>query len=707
MKTAQKSGTVLIVDDNPTNLEVLSQTLIRDGFQVAVAIDGESAIDQVEYDRPALILLDIMMPGIDGFETCYRLRDNPETKDIPIIFMTALSGTDNKVKGFNLGAVDYITKPFQQEEVLARVRVQLKLSQLTSELEEQNRHLTHEVKKRKTVEGALRRFNQDLERRVEERTLELSEALRELNQTQALLIQQKQALEVRVEERTNELQSAKSIAENANRAKSEFLANMSHEVRTPLNGILGYAQILQRSKSLTEQERKGITIIHQCGTHLLTLINDVLDLSKIEARKMELYPTSIHFPAFLQGVSEMFSIRADQKKISFINQLDSDLPQAINVDEKRLRQVLINLLGNAIKFTERGAVTLSVKVLGTENQCVDGATEISEIGQGKKITRVRFQIEDTGMGMEAEQLEKIFLPFEQVGDSKSQSQGTGLGLAICQRILDLMDSKIQVASKAGQGSIFYFDVDLVSVPEWSQSARESQMGTIVGFQGEKQKILVIDDRWENRSLLMNFLQPLGFQIEEAVDGQEGLKKAAEFKPDLIIADLVMPKMDGFELIRRVRQSSEHADTCIIASSASVFEAEQCESISAGANEFLAKPISTDHLLDMLRSLLDLEWVYEAVDNTSPDQNHSPEDGSESNSNSAEVSTPPIDILKVFNDLQKKGDLDAIAEECNRLEVNQPEFSDFARKLRQLSDSFQLNEIKSLIQKSLDECAVLS
>ncbi|MGB7413651.1 MAG: response regulator, partial [Thermosynechococcaceae cyanobacterium] len=427
MNIPQASGTVLIVDDNPTNLEVLSQTLIRDGFQVAVAIDGESAIEQVEYDQPALILLDIMMPGIDGFETCSRLRGNPKTQDIPIIFMTALSGTENKVKGFNLGAVDYITKPFQQEEVLARVRVQLKLSQLTSALEEQNRQLAHEIKKRKTVESALLKFNEDLEERVNIRTLELSDVLEKLNQAKALLTQQKEALEVRVEERTTELQDAKLIAENANRAKSEFLANMSHEVRTPLNGILGYAQILQRSRTLTEQERKGISIIHQCGTHLLTLINDVLDLSKIEARKMELYPTSSQFPAILQGVSEMFSIRADQKKISFINKLDADLPQAIHIDEKRLRQVLINLLGNAIKFTERGAVTLSVKVLDNPNREIN--TDILDTAQTTELTRVRFQVEDTGMGLEPDQLEKIFLPFEQVGNAKSQSQGTGLGLA--------------------------------------------------------------------------------------------------------------------------------------------------------------------------------------------------------------------------------------------------------------------------------------
>ena len=295
--TTFQSQTILIVDDNFTNLEVLSETLTRSGFQVSVAIDGESAIDQVKYHPPSLILLDIMMPGIDGFETCVRLKRDPISKNIPVIFMTALSNTETKVKGFSLGAVDYITKPFQREEVLVRVQVQLKLQNLSKTLEDQNQLLRHEIQQREHAEILLK--------------------------------------------------AAKEEADKANQAKSEFLANMSHEVRTPLNGILGYAQILQTSKNFNEKERKGLNIIHQCGTHLLTLINDVLDLSKIEARKMELYATSFHFPAFVQGVAEIFNIRAEQKKISFICQFDSEIPNGILADEKRLRQVLINLLGNA------------------------------------------------------------------------------------------------------------------------------------------------------------------------------------------------------------------------------------------------------------------------------------------------------------------------------------------------------------------------
>jgi CheY-like chemotaxis protein len=642
--TTLQSQTILIVDDNPTNLEVLSETLTRFGYQVSVAIDGEGAIEQVKYHAPALILLDIMMPGIDGFETCKRLKQDSESRDIPIIFMTALSDTENKIRGFSLGAVDYVTKPFQREEVLARVQVQLKIQNLTKTLEEQNQLLRSEIQQRQHAE--------------------------------ALLI------------------SAKNEADKANQAKSEFLANMSHEVRTPLNGILGYAQILQTSKNFNDKERKGLNIIHQCGTHLLTLINDVLDLSKIEARKMELYATSFHLPAFLQGVSEIFSIRAEQQKVSFICQFDSGLPIGINADEKRLRQVLINLLGNAVKFTNHGAVTFKVKIL---ERTVKAGADLAN------IFKIRFQIEDTGVGISPEYLEKIFMPFEQVGDVNNQAQGTGLGLAISQKILALMDSRIQVESQGGEGSSFWFDLELPEVMGWSQSARVSQKGTVVGFEGEKRKILVVDDRWENRSVALNLLQPLGFEVREAMNGQEGLDQAADYRPDLIIADLVMPIMDGFELIRRLRKDPILQDTCIIASSASVFEAEQCESIAAGANEFLAKPISADSLLEMIRSLLNIQWIYElnADDKTQINGEQLLEVHSEPFQAEERMLVPPADVLERFYSFAKKGDLDSIAEEANNLERSQTKFKLFAQELNRLAEGFQVKQLQHFIKQHVE------
>ena len=660
------SELILIVDDNPANLEVLSETLAGAGFQVAVAIDGVSAIEQIQYYQPELILLDIMMPGIDGFETYQRLRAKPSTRDIPVIFTTALSDTENKVKGFSLGAVDYITKPFQQQEVLARVRLHLQLRNLTRTLEGQNKRLKREIVQRETAEASLLKLNQELEKRAVE------------------------------------LKEAKEAADRANHAKSEFLANMSHEIRTPLNGILGYTQILQFSKVLTEKERKGLKLIKQCGSHLLTLINDILDLSKIEARKMELYPASFHFPSFLQGVAEIFSIRAEQKKISFIYQFESHLPSGVYADEKRLRQVLINLLGNAVKFTDHyRSVTFKVKVVGQGNAAIENSKAALEPNSQSSTIKVRFQIEDTGVGISSDELDKIFQPFEQLGDSNSQAQGTGLGLAICQKILALMNSRIQVTSQAGKGTRFWFDLELpaVEVADLSQSARGFHQGTIVGFKGEKRKILVVDDHWGNRSVIVNLLEPLGFEIVEATDGQEGLNKAAEFHPDLIVVDLVMPVMDGFELIGRLRQLPQLQDAAIIASSASVFEADQSRSLAAGANEFLPKPISADSLLEILQSRLNLEWVYEAEEKDRTEQEESSPNLSGSTLQASEkILPPPTDILAHLHTEAEKGDLDEILKEAKKLEQLEKKFIPFAQELSRLAGSFQVKQLQSFIQQ---------
>ncbi|MEH2352941.1 ATP-binding protein [Nostoc sp.] len=476
-----------------------------------------------------------------------------------------------------------------------------------------------------------------------------------------------------------ELRLAEEVAQNSSQAKSEFLANMSHELRTPLNGILGYTQILQRTESLSEKGRKGVSIIYQCGSHLLTLINDVLDLSKIEARKLELYPVDFYLPAFIDSVTEISRIRAEQKVIAFHVQLDSDLPTGIHTDEKRLRQVLINLLSNAIKFTNEGTVTFKVKVI---NQQLNS--------NGQTNYKIRFEVIDTGAGIIPEQAQKIFQPFEQVGNQKRQSEGTGLGLAISQNIVLLMGGQIQVQSEFGKGSTFWFEVEFPESKDWAKVSRVVEQGTIIGYQGQSRTILIADDKWENRSVIVNLLEPVGFTVVEASQGQEGWEKTLAHKPDLIITDLVMPILNGFELIERLRQSEQFKEIAVIASSASVFAADQYKSIDVGANAFLPKPVEAEMLLEMLRQFLQLEWVFDVkvdeIQNTNTDALDRPN----------ETIYPAQEVLQYLLELTQDGDIQKVLELAEELSKSDEHLSIFVQQIVQLASNFQLKRLETFI-----------
>ncbi|BAY48004.1 ATP-binding protein [Scytonema sp. HK-05] len=465
-----------------------------------------------------------------------------------------------------------------------------------------------------------------------------------------------------------ERKRAEALAE-LDRAKSQFLANMSHELRTPLNGILGYAQILKKGKTITDQQKSGLNIIHQCGEHLLNLINDVLDISKIEARKMELYPKNFHFPEFLEAIAEICRIRAEQKGIELIYETLTPIPKAVRADEKRLRQVLINLLGNAVKFTEQGYITFKV---------------------GYHQEKFRFQVEDTGIGIAKEKLEEIFLPFQQVGEKIRETEGTGLGLTISRQLAELMGGDLKVESTLGKGSVFWLDLDLPEV-EWTDVADISE-NNIIGFKGLKRKILVVDDKWANRSVLVNMLEPLGFEVLEATDGLDGLNKAHQFQPDIILLDLVMPVMDGFEATRRLRMMPELEGVVVIAISASVFDFDHQQSREVGCDGFLPKPVREADLLEKVRVHLGLEWVYEEIDSK---VQLSSENSGLSTQDSLVV--PPAQEVASLLDLAMRGDLKGIIQETTRLQELDQQWVPFATHLRQLAKSFKGKQIRQFLK----------
>jgi signal transduction histidine kinase/CheY-like chemotaxis protein len=384
--------------------------------------------------------------------------------------------------------------------------------------------------------------------------------------------------------------SAKEAAERSSKAKSEFLASMSHELRTPLNAVLGYAQLLERA-DLSEEHLIAIRTIHRSGRHLLSLIADILDLSKIEAGKMELHPAPANVRNAIASVVEMVRVRAEQKGLAFRCAIDEEVPEAIETDEKRLRQILLNLLSNAVKFTAEGRVSLLVSLMG---RVTDTAT-------------IRFEVQDTGPGIAEEELERIFHPFEQVGDRRRQEGGTGLGLAISRQLAGLMGANVEVRSRIGQGTSFWLEATF-PVPDAEARHAIVSSSDVSGYAGRRRRVLAADDTKENRDLLVGLLQPLGFEIDVARNGREAVRLAELMRPDIILMDLNMPVMDGHEAIRVIRSIETLKAIPILVLSASNVEEGRSVSNAAGADGFISKPIDNGELLTAMGGLLDLEWA---------------------------------------------------------------------------------------------------
>ncbi len=579
---------ILIVDDNLEHLQILSTTLSEKGYRVQSVVSGSMALTVAQLSPPDLILLDIKMPDMDGFQVCERLKECKTTCDIPIIFLSVLHRVSEKIKAFKMGGVDYITKPFQLEELFARIKHQLIIKRLYRQLKEQNQQLEGEIAQRLKAE-------------------------------------------------------VKAVA--ASQAKSQFLANMSHELRTPLNAIMGFSQLMSDDSLLNAEQQENIRIINRSAENLLELINDILELSKIESGVMSLDKTSFDLYRLLDNIEEMFQIKAEEKNIQLNFIVASKVPQYIYTDQKKLRSCLTNLISNAItaiaveeyKFTPQGSVTLRVSFIddrrqgdketrGQEDKETRGQGDKGIRGQEDKETRgqgdkgnvnfsahLLFEVEDTGCGISPDELDRLFDAFVQAEAGKKSSQGTGLGLAITLKFVEMMGGEIKVESTLGKGSIFAFDIEVdIPVSTLVDTLFEQK---VIGLKPNQSrfKILVVDDSEESRLLLVKLLQNIGFDVLEAENGQVAMLIWKTWKPHLILMDTRMPVMDGMTATQRLRNLNQnHDDLSIIAITASDFTKAKNELKKAGFDDVISKPVSPEIVLQKIAEYLNVSYFYEQV-----------------------------------------------------------------------------------------------
>jgi len=468
------------------------------------------------------------------------------------------------------------------------------------------------------------------------------------------------------------LKEAKDAADAASRSKSAFLANMSHEIRTPMNAILGFAQLMERDPDLSPQSREHLDVINRSGEHLLALINDILEMSKIEAGRATFTPNTFDLHAFLRDIERMFRIRTDAKKLTFLLEEVGPVPRWAVTDEGKLRQVLINLLGNAVKFTEEGGIALRVAARAEKGDKVD----------------LRFEVEDTGPGMTEEEKGILFQAFEQTRTGV-KSGGTGLGLALSRGFVQVMGGSITVTSTVGKGTTFRFEIPVREGTEEQAKPKEAKRRVLRLKPGQGEiRVLVADDRDTNRQLLTRLLGTVGFTTREAVNGEEALQSIREWKPRVVLMDMTMPVMDGYEATRVIKATPELKGTAVIAVTASAFEEDRQRIFAAGADGYLSKPFKEEDLFETIRLLTGVEFLYDETE--SPER--TPDGAEDAARMHRTVAALAPELISQMRDAVESADMDLLNELVGRLAAEHP---DFTRWVRQMAARYEYEALIEL------------
>jgi CheY-like chemotaxis protein len=461
-------------------------------------------------------------------------------------------------------------------------------------------------------------------------------------------------------------------AEIANKSKSAFLANMSHEIRTPLNAIIGFSQLMNRDKFLSESQREYNTSIVKAGEHLLNLINDILELSKVEAGRVVVNPTNIDLQSLLDDIRMLFKDRAHVKNLQFIFEIDENLPRYVLVDESKLRQIFVNLIGNAIKFTDEGGIAVRSRI-----------DKINE-----ETSKLTVEIQDSGPGIPENEIDKLFKHFEQTSSGINQGSGTGLGLALSRELAIILGGGISVSSEIGKGSIFTFQVD---IKEGNPEAVEKNSSKrVIGIQSNNNgyRILVVDDKDENLKVAIDLLKLVGFETKEAINGVDAIAKFEEWNPDLILMDMRMPVMDGYEATHRIKSTEKGKQTPIVALTASAFEDERKKIESLGMQGYIRKPFRENELFGTLGKILDIQYIYE--DEIPVDEKQAPHTREQTMSDMALL---PGDLILRMKNALAVADLDLLAE---LIEQIGPDNSELSRQLMVLVKNYDYENLQQFL-----------
>lgn len=609
---------ILTIDDSATVRHYLRRILSQRGAAVEGVETGRAGVDQGFAQKFDLILLDLMLPDMNGIEVLreFRARDD----ETAVIVLTGEGGIKAATAALQQGADGYIEK-------------------------------------QEATSGDTEAFLYQLQKAVERRRALVAE----------------RTLRAELAEKVEQLKISEQKAMEANRAKSAFLANMSHELRTPLNAILGFVQLLNRDENLTDRQVEVLGIINRSGEHLLGLINDVLSISKIETGRLTLNEHAFNLRALLDSLRDMLTIRAQSKGLYLVFELSDELPEIVRGDEGKLRQCFINLIGNGIKFTESGGVMVRVEWEDGLLRCV---------------------VDDTGHGIADEEQAKLFEPFVQTESGRKSLEGTGLGLAITRNFIRLMGGDVSVSSQFGRGSSFLFTVSLERADRADLAVTESRRVEKLAEGQAARRILVVDDTPENRQLLCDLLQGVGFETKEAVNGADGVTCWREWQPDFIWMDMRMPVMNGLEAtreIRRIENEENRSRTPVIALTASGFEHEMDAVNQAGCDELVLKPFRASTIFETLAKYLKIEYVYSGGD---PAKSGGPAAEAPTEPTRERLAELPAEAKIKLLAAVTEGDVRAATVVVDALE---PTYPGLAKGIRALVRQYRFEELQEMLE----------